>query len=50
MSRIADALEIEAQYAVYLDRQRADVAAMEREESLLIPQSIDFSDDIGPVE
>ncbi|MBZ9602235.1 tRNA uridine-5-carboxymethylaminomethyl(34) synthesis enzyme MnmG [Phyllobacterium chamaecytisi] len=40
---IADALEIEAQYAVYLDRQKADVAAMEREESLLIPQSIDFS-------
>ncbi|ATU93444.1 tRNA uridine-5-carboxymethylaminomethyl(34) synthesis enzyme MnmG [Phyllobacterium zundukense] len=42
-SRIADALEIEAQYAVYLERQKADVAAMEREESLLIPQSIDFS-------
>ncbi|CAN7229887.1 tRNA uridine-5-carboxymethylaminomethyl(34) synthesis enzyme MnmG [Phyllobacterium sp. LjRoot231] len=41
--RVADALGIEAQYAVYLERQKADVAAMEREESLLIPQSIDFS-------
>lgn len=45
--RIADSLEIEAQYAVYLERQRADVAAMEREESLLIPQSIDFSSTSG---
>ena len=41
--RIGGALEIEAQYAVYLERQKADVAAMEREETLLIPQSIDFS-------
>ncbi|MGO4450579.1 tRNA uridine-5-carboxymethylaminomethyl(34) synthesis enzyme MnmG [Phyllobacterium sp. TAF24] len=41
--RIAEALEIEAQYAVYLERQKADVAAMEREEALLIPKSIDFS-------
>ena len=46
-SRIGDALEIEAQYAVYLERQRADVAAMEREETLLIPQSIDFSTTSG---
>jgi tRNA uridine 5-carboxymethylaminomethyl modification enzyme len=41
--RIAEALEIEAQYAVYLERQKADVAAMEREEALLIPSGIDFS-------
>jgi tRNA uridine 5-carboxymethylaminomethyl modification enzyme len=41
--RVAEALEIEAQYAVYLERQKADVAAMEREEALLIPQGIDFS-------
>lgn len=46
-SRIGDALEIEAQYAVYLERQKADVAAMEREETLLIPQSIDFSTTSG---
>ncbi|QND51200.1 tRNA uridine-5-carboxymethylaminomethyl(34) synthesis enzyme MnmG [Phyllobacterium sp. 628] len=42
-ARIASALEIEAQYAVYLERQKADVAAMEREEALLIPANIDFS-------
>ncbi|MDA4629725.1 hypothetical protein NZA98_01110 [Escherichia coli] len=41
--RVVEALEIEAQYAVYLERQKADVAAMEREEALLIPQGIDFS-------
>ncbi len=41
--RVAEALEIEARYAVYLERQKTDVAAMEREEALLIPQSIDFS-------
>ncbi|MEK1851899.1 MAG: tRNA uridine-5-carboxymethylaminomethyl(34) synthesis enzyme MnmG [Phyllobacterium sp.] len=45
--RVGDALEIEAQYAVYLERQGADVAAMEREESLLIPRSIDFSETSG---
>lgn len=38
-----EALEIEAQYSVYLDRQIADIAVMEREEQLLIPQSIDFT-------
>ncbi|MEK1886088.1 MAG: tRNA uridine-5-carboxymethylaminomethyl(34) synthesis enzyme MnmG [Phyllobacterium sp.] len=41
--RIGKALEIEAQYAVYLERQKSDVAAMEREEALLIPPSIDFA-------
>jgi tRNA uridine 5-carboxymethylaminomethyl modification enzyme len=41
--RVAEALEIEAQYAVYLERQKLDVAAMDREEALLIPSTIDFS-------
>ncbi len=45
--RIAEALEIEAQYAVYLDRQKADVAAMEREEALVIPASVDFATTSG---
>ncbi|MGH7004266.1 MAG: tRNA uridine-5-carboxymethylaminomethyl(34) synthesis enzyme MnmG, partial [Alphaproteobacteria bacterium] len=35
--RIAEALEIEAQYSVYLERQKHDVAAMQREDRLLIP-------------
>lgn len=38
-----EALEIEAQYSVYLDRQNADIAAMEREEQLIIPASVQFS-------
>ena len=45
--RIGEALEIEAQYAVYLERQKADVAAMEREEALLIPGFVDFSATAG---
>lgn len=45
--RIADALEIEAQYAVYLERQKSDVAAMERDEQLLIPATIDFTATAG---
>ncbi|HWD14831.1 tRNA uridine-5-carboxymethylaminomethyl(34) synthesis enzyme MnmG [Pseudochrobactrum sp. sp1633] len=42
-SATKEALEIEAQYSVYLDRQTADIAVMEREEQLIIPQSIQFS-------
>ena len=42
-SATKEALEIEAQYSVYLDRQTADIAVMEREEQLIIPRSIQFS-------
>lgn len=37
-----EALEIEAQYSVYMDRQQSDIAVMEREERLFIPASLDF--------
>ncbi len=37
-----EALEIEAQYAVYMDRQKSDIAVMEREEQLLIPAGLDI--------
>ena len=36
-------LSIDAQYAVYLDRQRADIAAMQRDEQRRIPDEIDYS-------
>jgi tRNA uridine 5-carboxymethylaminomethyl modification enzyme len=36
-------LSIDAQYAVYLDRQRADVEAMRRDESVSIPGWIDYA-------
>ncbi|OQM74039.1 tRNA uridine-5-carboxymethylaminomethyl(34) synthesis enzyme MnmG [Manganibacter manganicus] len=39
----AEALEIEAKYSVYVERQRADVERMRHEESVLIPDHIDFS-------
>lgn len=41
--RIAEALEIEAAYAVYMDRQEADIAQVRRDEALLIPEDFDFS-------
>jgi tRNA uridine 5-carboxymethylaminomethyl modification enzyme len=40
---IAAQLEIDAKYAVYLDRQAADVAAYRRDESLALPDDLDFA-------
>jgi tRNA uridine 5-carboxymethylaminomethyl modification enzyme len=40
---IAAQLEIEALYAGYLDRQAADVAALRRDESLGLPDSLDYA-------
>jgi tRNA uridine 5-carboxymethylaminomethyl modification enzyme len=39
---LANQLEIEAKYAVYLDRQAAEVAAFKRDESFEIPDLIDY--------
>jgi len=36
-------LEIDAKYAVYLDRQAEDVAAFRRDESLVLPDDLDFT-------
>src|SRR5215467_8967072 len=36
-------LEIDAKYAVYLDRQAAEVAAFKRDEAFAIPDAIDYS-------
>lgn len=40
--KLADALEIDATYAVYMDRQAADIAGVQREESREIPDDFDF--------
>ncbi|HLH88207.1 MAG TPA: tRNA uridine-5-carboxymethylaminomethyl(34) synthesis enzyme MnmG [Xanthobacteraceae bacterium] len=40
---VAAQLEIEAKYAVYLDRQAQDVAAFRRDESLVLPDDLDFT-------
>ncbi|WP_455477819.1 tRNA uridine-5-carboxymethylaminomethyl(34) synthesis enzyme MnmG [Bartonella sp. B10] len=41
-SKTVESLEIEAQYAVYLEKQAQDIAALQREERLEIPSSLDI--------
>jgi tRNA uridine 5-carboxymethylaminomethyl modification enzyme len=40
--RIAEAVSIDALYAVYLDRQTADIASVRSEEARLIPADFDY--------
>ena len=40
---ITDQVKIDAGYAVYLDRQAADVASYRRDESLALPDDIDYA-------
>jgi tRNA uridine 5-carboxymethylaminomethyl modification enzyme len=40
---IAAQLETDAKYAVYLDRQAADVAAFRRDEAFQIPEALDYA-------
>lgn len=42
-AKTAEALEIEAHYAVYLERQNNDATLIRREEERLIPPDMDFS-------
>jgi len=42
--KVAEQLEIDAKYAVYLDRQAADVAAYRRDETLDLPPALDYED------
>ena len=39
---VADRLETDATYAVYLDRQRADIAAHRRDEGVVLSDGLDF--------
>ncbi len=41
-SKTVESLEIEAQYAVYLEKQAQDIASLQRDERLEIPSSIDI--------
>jgi tRNA uridine 5-carboxymethylaminomethyl modification enzyme len=41
--KIAAQLEIDAKYAVYLDRQSADIASYRRDESFELPAGLDYS-------
>ncbi len=40
---IADQLEIDAKYAVYLSRQAADIASFRRDEALELPRDMDYA-------
>ena len=40
--KIAEQLEIDAKYAVYLDRQTADIASYRRDESFELPVQLDY--------
>jgi len=42
--KIAEQLEIDAKYAVYLDRQAADVASYRRDETLELPPALAYDD------
>ena len=41
--KIAEQLEIDAKYDVYLSRQAADIAAYRRDESLALPENLDYA-------
>ncbi len=41
--RIADRLRTDATYAVYLDRQSADIAAFRRDEAVRLPDGLDYA-------
>lgn len=42
-ARMRQQLETEARYAVYLDRQRADIQAFKRDEKVSLPLDLDFA-------
>jgi tRNA uridine 5-carboxymethylaminomethyl modification enzyme len=41
--KVAEQLEIDAKYDVYLDRQAADVESYRRDESLILPEGLDYT-------
>jgi tRNA uridine 5-carboxymethylaminomethyl modification enzyme len=41
--KIAEQLEIDAKYAVYLDRQTADIASYRRDEGFELPDALDYA-------
>ena len=41
--KIAEQIEIDAKYDVYLSRQAADIAAYRRDESFVLPEDLDYA-------
>ena len=46
-ARIADRLTTDATYAVYLDRQSADIASFRRDEAVVLPAALDYASIAG---
>jgi tRNA uridine 5-carboxymethylaminomethyl modification enzyme len=44
---VAEQIEIDATYAVYLDRQSADIESSKREENRAVPESLDYASIAG---
>ncbi len=44
---VAEQIEIDAHYSGYLDRQEADILAFKRDESLLLPDDLDYGAVVG---
>src|SRR4026207_481126 len=47
-AKVAEQIEIDAKYDVYLSRQAADVAAYRRDESFALPDDLDYTTPPGP--
>ena len=45
--KVAEQLEIDAKYAVYLSRQTADIAAYRRDEAIGLPDDLDYAAIVG---
>ena len=46
--KLARRLEADAKYAVYLDRQAADIERHRRDEALAMPADLDYVEPVGP--
>lgn len=46
-AKVAEQLEIDAKYDVYLSRQTADIAAYRRDEALALPDDLDYAAIVG---
>jgi tRNA uridine 5-carboxymethylaminomethyl modification enzyme len=42
-AKVAEQLEIDAKYDVYLSRQAADIASYRRDEALVLPDDLDYA-------
>jgi tRNA uridine 5-carboxymethylaminomethyl modification enzyme len=46
-AQVAERLQTDARYAVYMDRQEASIAAFKKDEAVAIPATLDFASVAG---